>query len=131
MQPVHPGKIRTRQLQGAAASANRLSSALRVPSGRITAILTGKRSLTPDTALRLARYFGNSAQFWLNLQTRYDLATTEAKIGADQGRSSRSQINPKCHGRLPKLPLLSSVEDSLRRRGARGGFFTASSPIAT
>jgi addiction module HigA family antidote len=82
MQPVHPGRILKRELKARKLSANRLSLALRVPSGRITSLLTGKRSVTPDTALRLARYFGNSAQFWLNLQTRYDLATTEAKIGA-------------------------------------------------
>jgi addiction module HigA family antidote len=55
--------------------------AIRVPSGRITSLLGGKRSITPETALRLARYFGNSAQFWLNLQTRYDLLQTEAEIG--------------------------------------------------
>ena len=63
-------------------SANQLALALRVPSGRITSVINGKRSVTPDTALRLARYFRNSAQFWLNLQTRYDLVTTEAQIGA-------------------------------------------------
>jgi addiction module HigA family antidote len=62
-------------------SANKLALALRVPSGRITSLVNGKRSVTPETALRLARYFGNSAQFWLNLQSRYDLATTEAEIG--------------------------------------------------
>jgi addiction module HigA family antidote len=58
-----------------------LALALRVPSGRITSIVGGKRAITPETALRLARYFGNSPQFWLNLQTRYDLLTTEAQIG--------------------------------------------------
>ena len=62
-------------------SANKLALALRVPSGRITTLVNGKGAITPDTALRLARYFGNSAQFWLNLQTRYDLATTEEQIG--------------------------------------------------
>jgi addiction module HigA family antidote len=62
-------------------SANRLALALRVPSGHITSLANGKRSITPETALRLARYFGNSAQFWLNLQTRYDLTVTEAAIG--------------------------------------------------
>lgn len=62
-------------------SANQLALALRVPSGRITQILNQKRAVTPETALRLARYFGNSAQFWLNLQTRYDLATAEAEFG--------------------------------------------------
>ncbi len=81
MQPIHPGRILKREMDARQLSANRLALALRVPSGRITSLVNGKRSITPETALRLARYFGNSAQFWLNLQTRYDLATTEAKIG--------------------------------------------------
>ena len=81
MQPIHPGRILKRELKVRGLSANQLALALRVPSGRITSLLNGKRSVTSDTALRLARYFGNSAQFWLNLQTRYDLVTTEAQIG--------------------------------------------------
>jgi addiction module HigA family antidote len=81
MLPVHPGRILKRELQARALSANKLALALRVPSGRITSLVNGNRSVTPETALRLARYFGNSAQFWLNLQSRYDLATTEAEIG--------------------------------------------------
>ena len=81
MQAIHPGRILIRELQARALSANRLALALRVPSGRITSLVNGKRSITPETALRLARYFGNSAEFWLNLQTRYDLTTTEARIG--------------------------------------------------
>lgn len=62
-------------------SANRLALALHVPSGRITSILGAKRAVTPETALRLARYFGNSAQFWMNLQTRYDLALATRELG--------------------------------------------------
>jgi len=81
MQAIHPGKILKREMEARALSANQLALALRVPSGRITSLVNGKRSITPDTALRLARYYGNSAQFWLNLQIRYDLATTEARIG--------------------------------------------------
>jgi antitoxin HigA-1 len=81
MQPVHPGRILRRELKARELSANQLALALRVPSGRITSLLNGKRSITPDTALRLARYFGNSAQFWMNLQSRYDLLKTEAEIG--------------------------------------------------
>lgn len=81
MPPVHPGRILKRELGVRALSANQLALALRVPSGRITSVLNGKRAITADTALRLARYFGNSAQFWLNLQSRYDLLTTEAEIG--------------------------------------------------
>jgi antitoxin HigA-1 len=82
MQPIHPGRILKRELVARRLSANQLALALRVPSGRITSLLNEKRAVSPDTALRLARYFGNSAEFWLNLQTRYDLATTEASVGA-------------------------------------------------
>ncbi|MBV8731533.1 MAG: HigA family addiction module antidote protein [Acidobacteriia bacterium] len=64
-------------LQEAALSANALALRLRVPSNRITAILKGKRAITAETALRLARYFGTSAQFWMNLQTKYDLDRAE------------------------------------------------------
>jgi addiction module HigA family antidote len=63
-------------------SANRLALALRVPSGRITSILNGQRAISADTALRLARHLGTSAQFWMNLQIRYDLAVTERDHGA-------------------------------------------------
>ena len=63
-------------------SANKLALALRVPSGRITQILNAKRGISAETALRLAQYFGNSAQFWINLQSRYDLAVVEQNIGA-------------------------------------------------
>jgi len=63
-------------------SANRLALLLRVPSGRISDILNGKRGISPETALRLARYFGTSATFWVNLQARYDVAVAENELGA-------------------------------------------------
>jgi addiction module HigA family antidote len=81
MVPVHPGRILKRELAARGLSANKLALALRVPSGRITSILNGKRAISPDTALRLARYFGNSGQFWMNLQTRYDLLVAERELG--------------------------------------------------
>lgn len=62
-------------------SGNRLALDLGVPSGRITDIVNGKRGITADTALRLGRRLGTSAQFWMNLQTRYDLAIAEEKLG--------------------------------------------------
>ncbi len=74
MIPIHPGRILKRELTARGLSANRLALGLRVPSGRITDILNGKRGITPETALRLARAFGTSADFWMNLQTHYDLA---------------------------------------------------------
>mgnify|MGYP003433637034 FL=1 len=78
---VHPGRILKRELANRQLSANQLALALRLPSGRITDIMNGKRGISPDTALRLARYFGNNARFWLNLQTAYELAVAERETG--------------------------------------------------
>jgi addiction module HigA family antidote len=92
MIPIHPGRILRRELTARGLSANRLALALRVPSGRITSILNGRRAISADTALRLARHFGTSAQFWLNLQTRYDLTVAErdhgARIAAEVSRAA-------------------------------------------
>jgi addiction module HigA family antidote len=81
MMPVHPGRILKRELGAREMSANRLALSLRLPSGRITDILNGKRGISPETALRLGRFFGNSPRFWLNLQTAYELAVAEREIG--------------------------------------------------
>jgi addiction module HigA family antidote len=82
MKPIHPGRILKREMSTRGLSANKLALSLRVPSGRITQIINGKRGISAETALRLARYFGNSAQFWLTLQSRYNLAVEEQNIGA-------------------------------------------------
>ena len=71
---VHPGRLLKRELTARELSANRLALDIGVPSGRITDILNGRRSITADTAVRLGRYFGNSAQFWLDLQGQFDIA---------------------------------------------------------
>jgi len=81
MFPVHPGRILKDELAARSLSANALSRALRVPSGRIVDILNGKRAISAETALRLARFFGNDAQFWVNLQGQYELAVAERKLG--------------------------------------------------
>ncbi len=82
MKPIHPGRILKREMMARNLSANKLALALRVPSGRITQILNGKRGISAETALRLGRYFNNSAQFWMNLQSKYNLVTVEQNIGA-------------------------------------------------
>ena len=82
MKPIHPGRILKREITERKLSANKLALALRVPSGRITQILNQKRGISAETALRLAQYFGNSAQFWMNLQARYELAVAEREIGS-------------------------------------------------
>jgi addiction module HigA family antidote len=78
---VHPGRILRREMIARKLSANRLALELGVPSGRITDIVNGKRGITADTALRLGRRLGTSAQFWMNLQTRHDLTVAEDKLG--------------------------------------------------
>ena len=84
MEPIsHPGRLLKRELQARQLSANRLALNLGVPSGRITEILNGRRSITADTALRLGRYFGNSPRFWLDLQSQYDLAALERECGGE------------------------------------------------
>jgi len=76
--PIHPGEIlREEFLEPMGISQYRLAKNISVPPRRINEIVHGKRSITADTALRLGRFFGMSAQFWLNLQTRYDLEVTE------------------------------------------------------
>ena len=82
MRPVHPSRILKREMTARGLSANRLALDLRLPSGRITDIVNGKRGISPDTALRLGRYFGDSPRFWANLQTSYDLARAERELGA-------------------------------------------------
>ena len=75
---IHPGEIlREEFLEPMGISQYRLAKDISVPPRRINEIVHGKRSITADTALRLGRFFGMSAQFWLNLQTRYDLEVTE------------------------------------------------------
>ena len=93
MRPVHPGEILKRRNRGA------LAIALRTPSGRVTDILNGKRGVSPETAIRLARYFGNSARFWLNLQTAYELAIAEAELG----ERIASQVTPDGVNFAPRM----------------------------
>ncbi len=87
---VHPGRLLRRELAARNLSANRLAIDLGVPSGRITDNLNSRRSITADTALRLARYFGNSAQFWLDLQSQYDIAMVER----ERGEEIKKRVHP-------------------------------------
>jgi addiction module HigA family antidote len=79
---IHPGELLRDELEEIGISLNELARALRVPMNRISALVNGKRSITADTAMRLARYFGTSPQYWLNLQTIYDLEVADIKIGS-------------------------------------------------
>ncbi len=87
MAPVsHPGRLLRRELAARGLSANRLALDLGVPSGRVTDILNGRRAISADTAVRLGRYFGNGAQFWLDLQGQYEIAVVEREKGAEIAR---------------------------------------------
>jgi len=80
--PIHPGEILMEEfLKPMNLSQNRVALDMRVPARRINEIVLGKRKITADTALRLSRYFGTSAQFWLGLQMDYDLDVTEDQVG--------------------------------------------------
>jgi addiction module HigA family antidote len=90
MIPVsHPGRLLKRELATRSLSANRLALDLGVPSGRIVDILNGRRAISADTAVRLGRYFGNSGQFWLDLQGQYEIALVEREKGAEIARRVR------------------------------------------
>ncbi len=78
---IHPGEHLAEELAALEMSAAELARQLKVPTNRITEILNGQRSITGDTALRLAHFFGASAQFWLNLQSLYELRVAEQKAG--------------------------------------------------
>ena len=82
LNPIHPGEILMEEfLKPIGVSQYRLAKDISVPPRRINEIVHGRRSITADTALRFGRFFGMSPQFWLNLQTRYDLEVTEDLLG--------------------------------------------------
>ncbi len=86
---VHPGRLLKREMTARGLSANRLSLDIGVPSGRITDILNGRRGISADTAVRFGRYFSNSPQFWLDLQSQYDIGVVEREKGAEIARRVR------------------------------------------
>ncbi len=89
--PIHPGEILNEEfLEPMGISQYRLAKSLSVPARRINEIVHGKRAITADTAIRLARYFGTSPQFWMNLQGRYDLDVAEDR-NADR---IRKEVSP-------------------------------------
>jgi antitoxin HigA-1 len=93
---IHPGEHLAEELDALDMSAAELARKIRVPTNRVTQILNGTRSITGDTALRLAHFFGTSPQFWLNLQSLHDLRIAEQKVG-------------KAINALPKLKRSESI----------------------
>lgn len=91
MPPIHPGEILRDELTELGLSANAFGRAIGVPGNRISMILAGKRSISAETALRFARFFGTGAKFWLNLQQSYDLKTAEHA----HGRAVEREVKPR------------------------------------
>ena len=85
--PIHPGEILKETLDDLGMSMNGLAQSIHVPANRISAVVAGSRSVTGETALRLARYFNTTPQYWMNLQARYDLESAqdewEARVAAE------------------------------------------------
>ena len=96
LDPIHPGEVLFEEfLKPMNLSANRLATEIHVAATRIGEIIHGRRSITAETAIRLARYLGTTAEFWLRLQTRYDLEIAEDKIAATVARQVKPMSGTK------------------------------------
>ena len=96
IQAIHPGEHLAEELNELGMSAAELARRLDVPTNRVTEILNGRRAITGDTALRLAHFFGTTAEFWLNLQSLYELRIAQRKVGKS----------------IDRLPTLKPVEEA-------------------
>ena len=95
---IHPGEVLADELQELGISPTELSRLINVPPNRVTQIIHGRRGITGDSALRLGHWFGSSAQFWLNLQSAYDIRVAEEKAGREIAklpvRREAAGVNP-------------------------------------
>jgi addiction module HigA family antidote len=92
---IHPGEVLSDELNELGVTPTELSRQINVPPNRVTQIIHGRRGVTGDTALRLGRWFGTSPQFWLNLQSAYDIRVAEEKAGPEiAGLPTRTQSGP-------------------------------------
>ncbi len=92
---IHPGEILADELQELGVTPTELSRQIKVPPNRVTQIVNGRRNITGDTALRLGHWFGTSAQFWLNLQSAYDIRKAEQTVGDEIAKlPTRTAISP-------------------------------------
>jgi addiction module HigA family antidote len=98
---IHPGEHLGEELKALGMSAAELARQMQVPTNRVTGILNGHRAITGDTALRLGRLFGTSAEFWLNLQSLYELRRAEQKAGKTIRALPTLQRRKGRHGRQP------------------------------
>lgn len=93
--PIHPGEILAEELEEISLTAKKLAEVICVPPNRLYQILAGKRNMTADTALRLGQYFGMAADFWMNLQSAYELDLARKESGKAIQRIPRRQTEPR------------------------------------
>jgi antitoxin HigA-1 len=130
--PIHPGEILADELEELGLTSAELARTIDVPANRISQIIAGKRNVTADTALRLGRYFGTSADFWMNLQKTYELDLARRDRGAasqasnSRSRSSRQPRLPGVSGTLRTAPL--RISGTAGRLGQAGAVVTTTSP---
>jgi addiction module HigA family antidote len=103
---IHPGEILRDELAEIGVTPTELSRQINVPPNRVTEIIHGRRGVTGDTALRLGRWFGSSARFWLNLQSAYDIRTAEERAGPEIER-------------LPQRPMPTTVQKAAKKTAAK------------
>ncbi len=101
--PIHPGEILAQELEELGITPTELSRQIKVPPNRVTAIIHGQRGVTGETALRLGHWFKTSAQFWLNLQSLYEIDRANAKIGQEV---EKLPTRPESGGDRPKQSAL-------------------------
>jgi addiction module HigA family antidote len=111
--PIHPGEHLAEELKELGISAAELARQIDVPVNRVTGIINGQRSVTADTALRLGHWFGTSPEFWLNLQTLYELRLAWKEVGdrvkklprlTDREPKAKHENAPRLFGRIPSRP---------------------------
>jgi addiction module HigA family antidote len=121
MRPIHPGEILKGEIEELGLSARQLAMALGVPTSRVTSIVHEARALTADTALWLARYFGASPEFWLNLQSAYELRRAQQEHGARIAQEVVPRRIGNSHDLLAPPLREHSQRPTARRRAAQCG----------
>ncbi len=109
--PIHPGEILADEISELGITASDLARFLHVPKNRITEIINGNRGITADTALRLAQYFGISAEFWMNLQKNYELRLAEQATGNKIQETVRPRVLTSCTSILKSNELPVSISN--------------------
>ena len=110
--PIHPGEILSDELEEIGLSAKRLADLIQVPPNRLYQVLAGKRNITSDTALRLGHYFGMSADFWMNLQSSYELDLARLQHGKEIQRILKRSDTAESWA--PRLRTPASAKDPLQ-----------------